>query len=123
MGYETKLIIGKKYIGTDNAFDAHALIKLSSVGEEVGDLINILFRKESEKKYPRTYYYNKQLKKIKKDECGDELRLVPIQEILDALITDNSKEPTRRFSKAISLVKQFIKEFGEGNTFGILYGY
>jgi len=100
-----------------------ATIDLSKICyNKMGALINRIHNKENSELYPKTFYYQGN-KMVTKDSYGDALRLVPVQEVLDAIKEDNEKESYRRFNMAIPFLEEAIKGFGNGELFCLLYGY
>jgi hypothetical protein len=134
MGYETELLIGRKldepHRRVKTYFIKLASLELSKVYTgNFGKLIERIQKKRNAKKYPRTYYYEGYCKKcdeefeIKTDCYGAPLRLVPIKEVLEAIVTDNKLEPYRRFKMAIALLREMIRGFKGEELYCVLRGH
>ena len=125
MGYESKLIIIKKsHLNSDpdcnNKVWAEKIaeVRLCVVDDEVYSKIQ---------DYPITnsYYYEHLVDEpILKDMYGDELREIPLEDCIEILETANKKDPYRRYTIALGLLKSFNKnDWRDGDIVILHYGY
>ena len=125
MGYESKLIIIKKSrLFADPDCNSKvwaekiAEVRLCVVDDEVYSKIQ---------DYPITnsYYYEHLVDEpILKDMYGDELREIPLEDCIEILETANKKDPYRRYTIALGLLKSFnMNDWRDGEIVVLHYGY
>ena len=132
MGYELKCMLGTKHDkkglpkGIKFYFIKIATVDLCKCVVDNGGIENLLNRKAKRgnaKLYPRACFFSQGDDCVIKDHYDDDLRLIAVQEVLDAMIADNKVEPYRRFTMTIPLLKNAIKGFGKGVLYCILFGH
>ena len=123
MGYESKLVIVKKsHLGADPDCDNKtwaekiAEVNLSCVGNECAFW-----------NYPPTdcYYYDDEVDHpILKDKYEEELKEIPLDDCITILEDANTKDPYRRYTIALGLLKAFNdNDWCDGDIVVLHYGY
>jgi hypothetical protein len=123
MGYETKLIIGRKTDMKGNQYkDANFVIQVASI-----DLCKSCFYDtyiDKEEDTEKVYIYGSDGNtEINQDSYGSRLFAIAPEKVLKMMQKANRKEKYRRYNAAIPLLKSLIKDFEGENLTCILYGH
>lgn len=125
MGYEIRLMIGKRYEQGDKIkfyFGKYASIEIGGGFSTEMQKLLVKVNKKNSRKYSNTFFYNAD-KLVKVDRCGSKLRLVPAEEVLKSMIANYKEDPYKMLGVAIPLLENMIKAFNCEKLYCVLYGH
>lgn len=123
MGYETKLIIGRKtnLEGFKNK-DAKFVIEVASINLCKSDFPDTQLNKEEDTELVYIYSSDGDTKIIE-DRYGRRLYAIEPNKVLKFMQNANKTAKHRRYNAAIALLKSLIKDFKDEHLTCILYGH
>jgi hypothetical protein len=123
MGYETKLIIGKKTDMKELQNEgANFVIEIASIDLCKSDFSDTQLNKEEDTELVYIYGSDGNTE-ITKDEYGSKLYAIEPKKVLRFMQNANKTAKYRRYNAAIPLLKSLIKDFEGENLTCILYGH
>lgn len=123
MGYETKLIIGRKtnMEGYQNK-DANFVIEIASIDLCKSDFYDTQLNKEEDTELVYIYGSDGNTE-IVEDRYGKRLYAIEPKKVLKFMQNANKTAKYRRYNAAIPLLKSLIKDFKDEELTCILYGH
>jgi len=118
MGYETRLIIGRKF-EEEIEYGMTYFSKIAEIDLCKSNFFDTFLDKD---RYTERLYFYDGYDKIETDMYGKPLFSVPPAEILEFMKKHN-RERYRRYNAAIPLLKSLIKDFQDENLTCILFGH